>query len=326
MKKNLLLIIACTIGLMANGQSSDTKVTSTKSKPTKSGQKNLMLNVTSIRKTVTPKTLTVGCDTLTNFDFTTMTPTNYTVTTGGYVSGQNFYGDLAKADVFTVSNNNSTVDGTYIVFGTGVSSGTGQTATVKVWSDAGGLPSTELGSATISYDSIAAYAANLTEMWVDFTPDIPVSAGPIYVGVEFSYNAGDTLSMVTCADGEIATGTAYELFSDGTWHAYSETVSWGLNVTNVILPVICTATGINEATNVGGVKVFPNPAESLISVQVKKYDNSTVRIFDVTGIEIYNALLNEMNTTVDVSTFAAGLYLVKVEGKDFSYSEKLTVK
>jgi len=56
------------------------------------------------------------------------------------------------------------LNGTYIAFGIGSSSGTGQTATVKVWSDAAGLPSTMLGSATISYDSIAAYAASGSEM------------------------------------------------------------------------------------------------------------------------------------------------------------------
>jgi hypothetical protein len=32
-----------------------------------------------------------------------------------------------------------------------------------------------------------------------------------------------------------------------------------------------------------------------------------------------------MNTTIDVSNYASGLYLVKVEGQGFSYSEKLTV-
>ncbi|MFM7015478.1 MAG: T9SS type A sorting domain-containing protein, partial [Bacteroidota bacterium] len=107
------------------------------------------------------------------------------------------------------------------------------------------------------------------------------------------------------------------------WHAFSGAGSSSIRVDLVTVSV---ATGINEATNVGGVKLFPNPAESLLAVQVKKYDNATVRIFDVTGNEIYNAQLNEMNTTVDVSNYAAGLYLVKVEGKDFSYSEKLTVK
>lgn len=107
------------------------------------------------------------------------------------------------------------------------------------------------------------------------------------------------------------------------WHAFSGAGSSSIRVDLVTVSV---ATGINETANVGGVKVFPNPAENLIAVQVKKYDNATVRIFDVTGNEIYNAQLNEMNTTVDVSNYAAGLYLVKVEGKDFSYSEKLTVK
>jgi hypothetical protein len=107
------------------------------------------------------------------------------------------------------------------------------------------------------------------------------------------------------------------------WHAFSAAGSSSIRVDLVNLGA---ATGINEATNVGGVKLFPNPAESLFAIQVKKYDNAMVRIFDVTGNEVYNAALNEMNTTVDVSNYASGLYLVKVEGQNFSYSEKLTVK
>ena len=107
------------------------------------------------------------------------------------------------------------------------------------------------------------------------------------------------------------------------WHAFSGAGSSSLRID---LVTISGATGINENANVGGVKLFPNPAENVFAVQVKKYDNAMVRIFDVTGNEIYNAALNEMNTTIDVSTYASGLYLVKVEGQGFSYSEKLTVK
>lgn len=112
------------------------------------------------------------------------------------------------------------------------------------------------------------------------------------------------------------------------WHAFLPSTSTiqGSSSLRVDLVNLSGATGINEATNVGGVKLFPNPAESVLAIQVKKYDNAMVRIFDITGNEIYNAALNEMNTTVDVSNYASGLYLVKVEGQDFSYSEKLTVK
>lgn len=112
------------------------------------------------------------------------------------------------------------------------------------------------------------------------------------------------------------------------WHAFLPSTSTiqGSSSLRVDLVNLSGATGISEATNVGGVKLFPNPAESVLAIQVKKYDNAMVRIFDVTGNEIYNAALNEMNTTVDVSNYASGLYLVKVEGQNFSYSEKLTVK
>ena len=107
------------------------------------------------------------------------------------------------------------------------------------------------------------------------------------------------------------------------WHAFSAAGSSSIRVDLVTLGA---ATGISEATNVGGVKLFPNPAESVVAIQVKKYDNAMVRVFDITGNVIYTAALNEMNTTIDVSTYASGLYLVKVEGQGFSYSEKLTVK
>lgn len=56
-----------------------------------------------------------GCDTLANFDVATSTPTIYTAQSGGYVAGQNGYGDISKADIFTNNTANAFVDQAIIV-------------------------------------------------------------------------------------------------------------------------------------------------------------------------------------------------------------------
>jgi PKD repeat protein len=276
---------------------------------------------------------TTTCDSITNWDATVMTPSILGSSGWGYVSGHNDYLDVAKADAYTVTGTGLTVDGTYIAFGIGSSSGTGQTATVKVWSDAAGLPSTMLGSATISYDSIAAYAASGSEMWVDFTPDVPVTAGTIYVGVEFAYTAGDTLAIVHCADAEIATGTAYELWSDGTWHAYSETpASWGVNVAHLIRPVVCSSTSVGVAENtLGAVNLFPNPTRGELTVvlsDVTSASDISFRIFNMVGAEVLTTSLpaNGNGTYhMDLSHLSQGLYFVEINNATTKTVQKIQI-
>lgn len=274
-----------------------------------------------------------SCDSLTNFDAAVMTPSILGSGLWGYISGHNDYLDVAKADAYAVTGTGLTVDGTYMTFGIGSTSGTGQTATVKVWSNAAGLPSTMLGSATISYDSIAAYAASGSEMWVDFTPDVPVTAGTIYVGIEFGYTAGDTLALVHCADGEIATGTAYELWSDGTWHAYSETpASWGVNVAHLIRPVVCSSTSVGVAENtIGSVNLFPNPTRGELTVvlsDVTSASDISFRIFNMVGAEVLTASLpSNGNGTyhMDLSHLSQGLYFVEINNATTKTVKKIQI-
>jgi PKD repeat protein len=274
-----------------------------------------------------------ACDSITNWDVAVMTPSILGSSGWGYVSGHNDYLDVAKADKYTVTGTGLTVDGTYMTFGIGSSSGTGQTATVKVWSDAAGLPSTMLGSATISYDSIAAYAASGSEMWIDFTPDVPVTAGTIYVGIEFGFTPGDTLAIVHCADAEIATGTAYELWGDGTWHAYSETpASWGVNVAHLIRPVVCSNSTVGVAENtLGSVNLFPNPTRGELTVvlsDVTSASDISFRIFNMVGAEVLNTSLpSNGNGTyhMDLSYLSQGLYFVEINNATTKTVKKIQI-
>ncbi|CAN5638456.1 hypothetical protein BH11BAC2_BH11BAC2_07930 [soil metagenome] len=275
-----------------------------------------------------------SCDTLSNFDFAAYTPNIYTSTVG-YVSGQNNYGDISKADKFTITGVNKAVTGVLIYFGIGTSSGTGQTADVTVWDDngTGGLPNTVLGTQPISYDSIVVSATNLTPVYVSFPSGVPVS-GNVYVGVQFTYNAGDTLAILTSTDGDIAVGagTAYEQFNTLDWHPFSEVnISWGLELCHVILPIVCTITGIDQNNELSKLAVYPNPTRDILNIVIpeqKSRGDVNFRILNVTGSEV---LKNTSQSTqggmykLDVSHLNTGFYFLEISTSEGRRLEKFQI-
>ena len=269
--------------------------------------------------TVNP-TGTLSCDTITNFDVVNHTPSILGSSGWGYVSGHNDYLDIAKADKYAVVGTNQTIDGAYFVFGIGSSSGTGQVATVTVWDDNGaaGKPNTALGTATVLYDSIAANVLAGSITWIDFVPNIAVS-GDVYVGIQFGYTAGDTLAIVHCADGEITVGTSWEKWSDNTWHPYNElNTGWGIEVAQLILPVICPFVGVNENSPSFKMNLFPNPANTNLNLVIPNQigsGNLQIRVLTTLGANVLTEQLNFAQNgiyKVDVSSLSQGFYFLEV--------------
>jgi hypothetical protein len=62
-------------------------------------------------------------------------------------------------------------------------------------------------------------------------------------------------------------------------------------------------------------KVFPNPTKGQFTICIGKINEyeSTVEVIDLQGKSIIQQILNkEMNTTIDLSSYPKGTYLVKV--------------
>ena len=277
-----------------------------------------------------------GCDTITNFDLLNDTVTIYNpgATGWGYVSGQNNYLDVAKADKYTITGTNRVIDGAIFFFTIGTSSGTGQVATARVWDDngAGGLPSTVLGSATMTYVDIAAAATAFTPLFVDFTPNIPVS-GNVYVGVEFGYNPGDTLCVASNQDGATVPGTAYEKFAGaGGWYPFTDTInSWRLNVSHLILPIVCTITGIDENTELRRLAIYPNPTHGTLNIIIPEQQSTGNVNFKVTNMLGAQVLSTEKQTDssgryeINLSNLQNGFYFLEISTQQGSRIEKIQV-
>ncbi|OFX16949.1 MAG: hypothetical protein A2033_01310, partial [Bacteroidetes bacterium GWA2_31_9] len=177
-----------------------------------------------------------SCDTLSHF---TGTPAMYFADgtlphDTGYISGTNAYNDLAKAEMFDYYSPYQEIDGADFYFG--VAYGTSN-VTFNVWGDNGGKPGSVLGTVTVPMATIITdmNAGNPTH--VDFTPNVVIPGTPVYIGVVIPTGT-DSLVLLTNSNGEAILDNAWEQWSSGSWHTYTD--AWGVTVNNAIFAHVCT--------------------------------------------------------------------------------------
>lgn len=78
------------------------------------------------------------------------------------------------------------------------------------------------------------------------------------------------------------------------------------------LSVKVKTTGISDLTSTN-FEVYPNPASNNVYISSANFTNSTLRIYDLIGNEVFHQAINTEVTEVPVHEFAKGMYLVKIE-------------
>ncbi len=88
------------------------------------------------------------------------------------------------------------------------------------------------------------------------------------------------------------------------------------------------ASDISEFLSVGentiqGLSIYPNPASTFVSIQGTSTAQKEVEIFDITGKKV---LSTTVNTTLDVSNLAPGLYVLQITQDNAPAVAKLIIK
>ncbi len=89
--------------------------------------------------------------------------------------------------------------------------------------------------------------------------------------------------------------------------------------------------GIDEEFNANNINIYPNPNNGKLHINIEgdKNEEVIVRIMDMLGqVHIEENVMfgqGNSNKTFDLSSFANGLYIVKLTKGDHSYSHKITV-
>ncbi len=73
--------------------------------------------------------------------------------------------------------------------------------------------------------------------------------------------------------------------------------------------------------------IFPNPAKSSFTIHTNtELKNARLEIFNMLGEKVYSAAFNKKQETINISTFSAGIYLVKMSTEEKQIMQKLLVE
>lgn len=154
-------------------------------------------------------------------------------------------------------------------------------------------------------------------------PDFPQN---LYAGCDFTiYGSVDGgASWFTYADGLPEAVMVFDLVvSPYDKSIYAFTYGHGAYKNALFDP----ASGVEEASVITTVNVFPTPASSAITVDLKRYtQNVTLQLLDASGRMIKEKKVNAaQKISVDVMNVQPGTYLVCVKGNGLDYTGKVAV-
>lgn len=285
-----------------------------------------------------PKTLG---DTLMPESFSTGTLTLDTALAGGYVCGNNTYGDLAKAQIFKMPDNLSyNVRGVGLLIGDLVVANPVEELIISIHDTKGegnfSNPPDTLGAPGYAFSQISVPASLLVNNQlniIDFNTEIFVN-DDYALCMDISGFATNTIGLMSTTDGDAQNSeTAMEKVSDGSW--YSMLNSWGWDAEIGIFSIIngASAHTNNIIPNEMAIDVFPNPISSEnLFLNIQSIDNEMVDIelFDEKGEMIQKFCNNKINVglntlSLNFTNLSQGHYFLRINNNKKIYIKKIVV-
>jgi len=73
---------------------------------------------------------------------------------------------------------------------------------------------------------------------------------------------------------------------------------------------------INKSENSSLYKLYPNPVENTLNIDIKNLNISKIHIYNVSGITVYSSNKLNKNISIDVSNYIEGSYFIKITTSD----------
>jgi len=244
----------------------------------------------------------------------------------GYVSGNNEFGDLAKANYYNI-NENMYITGVLYEFAYGT--GSGSSVEFDIWDDDGmnNYPDSKIAFQMLPLDDILDDVETQDFTYVEFNPPVLVN-GPFYAGFMLPTAIGDTLVVYSNHDNDTDPGIAWELWNTNEWYPYS--ASWPLNVALAIYPIVQNTLDVNENNVSGGFNIYPNPSDGQYTIDLAKHSHQALqlKVFNTSGKCIADQSFEkrEVSISFDISGFPAGVYMVRLTDSQYAYFQKIIKK
>lgn len=190
---------------------------------------------------------------------------------------------------------------------------------------------------TVFINSLYAWTPNFhyeEDEGVEIAVGATVSSGHSFGLLNQSFNSGEVLSLLT-----MDSVLTYGPFVEGEpYFSFVEIYDPETTLYDLLLYKIywcndgsTTSNSDISTTNAVWVSLYPNPASSHLnlSFDFDKNTSLTIAIYDITGRELLNENLGNVNKgrsikPVDIQSLAAGSYMIKVWNNEFSINRKFT--
>ena len=93
------------------------------------------------------------------------------------------------------------------------------------------------------------------------------------------------------------------------------------------IPADCDPLGINDTNLDTNFIIYPNPSNGNINIKsLIDFGDANVSIYDINGRKVHNSDVNLQNTvSVNAQNLSAGMYIMQIEGADYSHTAKLII-
>ena len=289
------------------------------------------------------------CDTLVNLSLATDTPFifEWSSPAAGYVAGN---GALSNGTtLFPISGvgeefSNPTagyhVTQAVAFFGITVINAADSAMPIKAYvyntagtSPVGGIaPGQPLDSATVTFKSIATNVTNSLPTLFTFTHAANLSSTDFFITVSLPQTTGDTLVLLTTDYSSTQPhGNGWLHLAGAGWAPY-DSITGGPSADFIIAFACKTTTGLASINaGISDFAVYPNPSNGVFTaaINLETASDLTISVVDLTGNKVFESTdksVTSLNKPINLSTLAAGMYIVNVKTATGSVNQRIVIK
>lgn len=269
--------------------------------------------------------------TITSSDTITLytVPSSTAMPDGGYVTGNNGYGDITKATFIpgALVPAAGQITGVIAVFyQKSPTIGTHGAGTISVdilnGDTSAGPTGAAIATATASLATITTMSATNSQITYLFNLTTPVAAPStgFFASLNLPTTTGDTAVLLCTKNKSNHHNYAWDK-NGTTWLAFSSSSDWSLQTQLTLFPIVCAPTSIKTNVLETNVAYFPNPTagEFNLAVALPKATNITISVANNLGQTVFSKVENNISNSViscDFSSIGKGIYFVTITDSD----------
>ncbi|MCK5168292.1 MAG: T9SS type A sorting domain-containing protein, partial [Bacteroidales bacterium] len=192
----------------------------------------------------------------------------------------------------------------------------------------------------ISYVNNNPYYSYFTDVVVDFSPvitDLSKGTEDLTVDITAYVNENYDSLQIILNDAYSKSITDFELGENVFSIEYNTTRSQVISIIGYISGVgyesaeediYLTYVGISDLFKVNSLKVYPNPTNGYVNVELPENfnENYTIDVYSLSGAKVFSTRINKSDSRFNLENLKDGLYIIKLEHDGEIYSQKIQIK